>query len=420
MDIHVVADSHGPFNLLQSFLNNQNYQLHVFELLPAFYCNPMLRNLYLYHDRQTFNLALEQMAKGDAAAKSAVEDYERIHRANHCRTNADKTLIEFVEGHHNILKFHKERGYIPKLVPPKGCDQQARAFRRRIGEDKFIVATQFRIGRLTSERAEEADPNLDARVTFGAWYDFMKVVERKFPDVRFLMLGKLPDMPVMCLRLKNVIVPRLCGMNLGHELALIQMSDLFIGAASGFAGMAWFGEVPYVITGMQNEGWSWVGYDFGIERFPYANENQHIAFESESVPMLLKHFGRYYQEWKKGSHHLEIKQSQEEIVRTAFLFGTENELKKELQEYVVKKVTAANAHADANQAGSTLAALEIIGDEYSEIANEMGIFHLTKAVALYHVQRFKEAKVSALRALELEPSNDSAANLNRIIDAALK
>jgi hypothetical protein len=237
--------------------------------------------------------------------------------------------------------------------------------------------------------------------------------------VRFLLLGKLPDMPVMCLRLKNVIVPRLCGFNLGHELALIQLSNLFMGHGSGFAGMAWFSEVPYVITSMQKEGCSWVGYDSNIERFPFANDNQRIVFQTESVPLLNQHFETFYQEWKKGINSRTTVKSQDEV-RTAFLFNTSEELKKELHEYVFAKIKAISDSAQPLKATATLSLLDEIEKEHPEFIDKVPLFHLVRATVLYQTQRFLEAKKVICKAVELEPSDKTIADVHNAIDVALK
>jgi hypothetical protein len=414
MDVYVVADNERLSNLFQGHISEKNYQVHLLEVMWAFYTNPMLRNIHFYLDRKTFEPVINQLARVDGVNKTVVESYIKAHEENHCRENADKLLIEYCEGYKSIFKFHDERGYIPYLVPPRGCDLHAKAFRQQLGEDNFIVTTNFRMGQIAVARAEDADHTTAS--TFSVWYDFFKLMESKRPDVKFLILGKLPEVPAMCLDLKNVIAPRRCGLNLGHELALIMESDLFLGAASGFASMAWFNEVPFVITGLNKEGYSWVGYDFGIERYNFSKPNQRLVFESESVPMLASYFEDHYQSWKNKrgtSARLQDKSKS----RVAFLGDKNEELKRELRAYMLEKISAAGNFSNAAKAPAIVEALEALATSYPGIVDQLVLFHSSRALALFQMKRVEDALKAISKAIELEPDNPSVRQIEKLISA---
>ena len=71
-----------------------------------------------------------------------------------------------------------------------------------------------------------------------------------------------------------------------------------MGASSGFATMATFCGVPYVITHIDPDFAVWAGVKAGVERYPFARAHQHLVWEKEDAPLLLGYFESIYTDLK--------------------------------------------------------------------------------------------------------------------------
>jgi hypothetical protein len=416
MDVYIVADNQSLSNRFQPHIDKNSYQVHLLEVLWAFYTNPMMRNMHFFHERSEFERVIERFQGGDAFQKLALEKYRDAQMRNTTRENANQLLIEYCEGYKGIFDFFDKNQYIPKLIAPRGCDLHARAFRERIGSNKFVVTTNFRMGSVAVARAEDADHTTAS--TFSAWYDFFKAAEKRYPEVLFLVLGKLPEIPMMCLDLKNVISPRMCGLNLGHELALIKHCDLFLAAPSGFASMAWFNDVPFVIPGLNKEGYAWVGYEFGIERYNFSNPQQRLLFEDESVELLSKHLEIHLDQWRTRQRRGDQKPESNGKGRNAFLYGRETEINRELTAYLQEKIAAEGNYARPENAGKILECLDTVVSDYPGIAEKLPLFYSMKALALLQLNRLSEAESAIQMSACSQPENPSVRQIREMIQNA--
>ena len=116
----------------------------------------------------------------------------------------------------------------------------------------------------------------------------------RHPEVLFLLLGGYTEWDRTVCRVSNVLIPRAMGFGLGHELALLQRSDLFMGSSSGFGTMATFCNVPYVITKIQHLFARYVDVPVGGRHYRFGNENQILYWETETQDVLLGFFEEVY------------------------------------------------------------------------------------------------------------------------------
>src|SRR5262249_30749226 len=123
---------------------------------------------------------------------------------------------------------------------------------------------------------------------FGEWLEFLREAGRRRPDVQFVALGRRQEKPLEMLSLPNVSDLRGSGLGLGHELTWIRHCDLFIGASSGFAAMAYFSQTPYYITRMTTGACKAYDIEFGAKKFPFGTDRQHCVYEPETRDLLLR------------------------------------------------------------------------------------------------------------------------------------
>jgi hypothetical protein len=85
-------------------------------------------------------------------------------------------------------------------------------------------------------------------------------------------------------------VPRVLGLGLGHELALVHRADLFMGTSSGFSAMATFCNIPYVITKIEHLFAHYADVRAGDRHYRFGHENQILYWETETRDVLLEFF----------------------------------------------------------------------------------------------------------------------------------
>jgi hypothetical protein len=276
LDLYIIVDPRAPAARAQSFITPDNYLTHLDNVFPALLVSPMLRSIRLIRDPLTAGLSLLSLIR------RRVPMWPRLF--DHLRRRMTYPL-----GHAIINRFHGRHGYIPTLGAPRGYAGWARRFIEQHHAGQFLVCINPRQSRLTSTPAVTyRDAPLEE------WYEFLRGVGRRYPDVHFFMLGGFAEWEHTLLRLPNVSIPRTMGLTLAHELALLAASDLFMGTSSGFATMATFSNVAYVITHIEPFFAGYAGVAVDAERYPFAGANQHLVWQREDARLLLHYFQRVH------------------------------------------------------------------------------------------------------------------------------
>jgi hypothetical protein len=276
LDLYVIVDPAAPAAPQQTFITPENYLTHLDNVFPALLVSPMLRSIRLIRDPLTAGLSLLTLVA------SRVPTWPPL--SAHLRRRMTYPL-----GHGIINRFHGRHGYVPKLEAPRGYAGWARRFIAQHYAGRFLVCINPRQSRLTPTPAvTQRDAPLEE------WYDFLRTVGRRYPDVHFFMLGGFLEWEHTLLKVDNVSIPRTMGLTLAHELALLTASNLFMGTSSGFATMATFSGVPYVITSIEPFFARSAGVEPNAMRYPFAGVHQHLVWQREDARLLLHHFQRVY------------------------------------------------------------------------------------------------------------------------------
>jgi hypothetical protein len=192
-------------------------------------------------------------------------------------------------GHEIINSFHARHGRIPMLEAPRGYGAWAQRFVRRHWPGRYIVCINPRQSRLSDV---PATTYRDSPLT--EWHTFIDQVAILHPEVLFLMLGGFQEWDAALRRRPNVAIPRAMGLTLAHELALLRHGQLFMGASSGFATMATFTDVPYLITDMEHVFAHAAGIDVSAAHYPFGRDDQHLLWQKEDATILLDFFESLY------------------------------------------------------------------------------------------------------------------------------
>lgn len=276
IDLVVVIDPARPSAPAQGFVTPENYQNHFINLAPALLCTPRMRSFRLLRDGGMTAAFVREAAKASGVAMWP--SYEDQIARN----------ITYPLGHHAINAFHEKHSHIPKLAPPRGYEDWARKYRERFLADKFVVALNPRQSRLTPNPAviyRDAD--------LSEWYEFIRIAGEKYPDVQFLQLGGFDEWRRELWNLDNVTILREQGLSLAHELAMLTISDLFIGTSSGFATMATFTDTPYLICDIEHFFAPFAGVEVGAPHYPFGHKDQILLWGRETSDLLLAHLARH-------------------------------------------------------------------------------------------------------------------------------
>lgn len=286
VDIFICLDERFPSNLYQrEFATAENSGLLFNELFGAFGTQPKLGNLFFYRQREEMLARLRELAGNDPALAAPVDDYERTVAAREDSDALNRYFIRNAYSHEAINAFYREQGRIPLLRPSMGCEPDVAGLVTRRFAGKKIVAVHMRLRRLDIGYGGEHSYSRDS--DFAEWLEFLREAARKHPEVQFVAMGRRQEKPLEMLQLPNVTCLRAWGLGLGHELTLLRQSDLFIGASSGFAAMAYFSPAPYFITRMTEGACKAYDLDFGVKRFPFGSERQILVYEPETKDLLM-------------------------------------------------------------------------------------------------------------------------------------
>lgn len=265
-DVWVLSDPENPSNKYQFYINGLNHQKYLLDLMPAFFTNPMLRNIHFLHERAELDRLVFDSHVREEPFFPNMEKYVSGYR----------TRSALYSNHDLINAWYREKGWVPKLALPKGVRTWAENFLKSYNPNCVIVAVHLRNRRYETETFA-ADVFRDA--DFDVWSAFFERARQSFPQVVFLLAGRPIEWPRSFHRRGNLIPLKTMGYGLMEELAMIQCSDLFMATNSGPAVMAVFSETPYVIfqrkenASLTSRFW---GVEEGAKRLPFATELQSV------------------------------------------------------------------------------------------------------------------------------------------------
>ncbi len=277
IDLYLMVDPVFPAAPTQGFINNENYLVHLDGLFPAFLCLPEVRSIRIVRDSVAAGLIWTSIVASRTPRWPALGDHLRRR-------------MQYPMGHEIINRFYAREGRIPQLDAPRGYSAWAREFLSQQWPNRYIVCINPRQSRLSA-----VPVTLYRDSPLPEWHAFIDQVAERYPDVQFLMLGGFLEWDSALPRRPNVSIPRAMGLTLAHELAMLRHADLFMGTSSGFATMATFTNVPYVITNIEHYFASWAGVEAGASRYPFGLPNQHLVWRKEDASLLLEYFTSVYE-----------------------------------------------------------------------------------------------------------------------------
>ena len=231
--IHYLAlDQISTFFKDQKYITPNNCQEFFENIFPAFLCSPMLSDIRVISNKNDLFLLY-------------LCNYRHVFPdiKSHVFSNLD------ISSHKRINNFFSKYGYIPRISIPKGYQDSMDSFIEEYCRDRVLIAVNIRQRRFFANAFLETSDDVFYRDSnLSAWYSFFKTVEMEYPEVLFLIMGGISEWERELYTFSNVIILRTMGYNLAHELTMLQKSGFFMGTSSGFAAVATFSRIPYIIT----------------------------------------------------------------------------------------------------------------------------------------------------------------------------
>jgi hypothetical protein len=272
VDVIIAVHPDRPSALLQLYITPANYLTFLDNVMPVFGCNPLVRSVEVMRDVHAVNLI--RMLRYSSDAATWPRRYSHLMMRNY-----------YPLDHKRINAFHARRGYVPHLVVPPAMQQWARAFHQTELGDRPLVVINPRQSVLT-----RFPGGLYRDSSLEDWYRFIDTIGTKRPDVLFVMVGGFQEWEHQLALRGNVFIPRAYGLTLAHELALMTIAELFMGASSGFATFATFTDIPYAILNVERFFAAPAELTVGARRYPFAGERQIITWHPETTEELLTLF----------------------------------------------------------------------------------------------------------------------------------
>jgi hypothetical protein len=276
VDVIVTVHPDRPSGLLQLFITPSNYLTFLDNVMPIFGSNPLIRSVEVMRDVHAVNLI--RLSRHCAGAATWPRMYSHLMMKNY-----------YPLSHKLINAFYARHGYVPQLVVPPAMRQWARTFHQAELGSRPLVVINPRQSMLT-----RFPGGLYRDSSLEDWYRFIDSIGTRRPDALFVMVGGFAEWEHQLALRRNVFIPRAYGLTLAHELALMTISELFMGASSGFATFATFTDIPYAILNVEQFFAGPAELTVGARRYPFAAERQIITWHPETTEELLTLFADLY------------------------------------------------------------------------------------------------------------------------------
>jgi len=287
VDVAVVFNPVQPVSSDPAFatINQENFAFHLSSLLPVVQINQHLGSVLIFNS----HLHLQQFIADNAdryfiwptAWKYAAHEYLYY-------TVFDELLYNHYE----------EKGTIPKLNPGPLLVNEAYSFCRAHVSSDIPVTVQIR-----NNKFFHHGRNLDVEV----WLDFFLHCEQRYP-VKFIIIGARNEIDARFQKCSNVVVAKDHFTTVEQDLALIHVAAIHMGADSGPAVMALFGEKPYLIVNTivgphYFSRKAMIRQEANFLQFWFAGPFQRYVKGRETVDLLITEFAKMWEavdvaDWK--------------------------------------------------------------------------------------------------------------------------
>jgi len=261
-----------------------NLYTHFPQLVSTVYLNPHIGNFFIFDSHND----LENFISNNI---------ERYHLWPNFKEYIGK--YDFAADNQDIIqKFYLDYGFIPHLDYRPNSLKWAYSFYKKNVFPKFPVILHLRNNPLKKDY-RNADLNV--------WIQFLKKANKKFTNVKFILIGAKGEIDSRFRHLSNVLIAKDYKTTVEQDLILAATSLMFMGTSSGPMAGIWFSKKPYSIFR-----WDSTGFSITIppnKSLCFATENQILNWKPETEKDIMEQFSNAFSKIDKNKWKKEIEKT---------------------------------------------------------------------------------------------------------------
>lgn len=262
-------------------ITSDNFYTKLPNLVSTIYLNPHIGNFFIFDS----NKDLEHFISSNIERYYVWPDFKK-YIAKHY---PDRDNFDFIQ------KFYIDNGYIPYLDYRKNSLKWAYNFYKKYVFPKFPIVIQLRNNPHPSKSSINA--NLEE------WLKFLKNSQKKFKNIKFVLIGAKEEIDKRFKKLPNVLVAKDYDTTVEQDMILAATSLIYVGTSSGPNVMAWFSKKPYIVFGYKGVGNEMISLN---EKISFATKNQILNWEIETEKKIMEQFSDIYSKINKNKWKKEI------------------------------------------------------------------------------------------------------------------
>lgn len=190
-----------------------------------------------------------------------------------------------------------------------------------------------------------------------------------------------------------------------------------MGSSSGFAAMANFTKVPYVITKIGSNAVNSYEIKYGEEKLPFASNQQNLIYEKESPEL----FNKLLKDWLNHSGKINKAQKKQQSncdkFEYTFKFSiSDNHINNDMNKKQLEEIEKIIKNKEFQKARNLLSRYLYRSLNSNK---ERELFYFYTATVLFEFNAFAEAKTELIKANQLQQSLTAWGNLRDKINAGL-
>ena len=288
IDICFVCDPKRPARYPDhaQVIDTNNYQHHLNALIPVVQVNQKFGSFFLI-DSYT---DLEHFIEDNFERYIIWPDGEK-----YCAKEGYCNNFDY------IMWFFKKYNYIPYLSCNEYSVQWACNFFKKYSHPSIPIIIHIR---------NNPSWSIDRNSRVEAWLELINYCNNRYP-VKFFLIGLKNEIDERFRKFSNVFVIKDFHTTVEEDLALIQVSPLYLGIPSGMAQMAIFSDKPYLLVNFRPSNEKTISWGAQI---PISHENQKVIWKPETGEMLIEEFIKLYDSidlisWEKKINENEYTES---------------------------------------------------------------------------------------------------------------
>jgi hypothetical protein len=271
----IVAEEHRLDTIDACFINPRPTKKNIYQItdkaqieniISVCKVNPKLGSVFYFNDNDQFS--------------------HFFHATRHSYVVFPHPLVPFatVTNLHHLTGFFEKKGYLPRLRSDPRDLSWANAFIEEYCSGQIPVSAALR------RNQRDRDKN----APLGPWLDFFDAAARRYPQFKFVVVGTRDEVVPELMGRKNLVFAKMAGgSTLLQDMALIEVTEGFLGHNSGISTYPWFIGKPSLLFGTDRRHVHWGHAISPGEEYNFLAWNQKHFWGSYTCEQILEAFEKY-------------------------------------------------------------------------------------------------------------------------------